>query len=345
MAKKAKKVVAVDSGEGTAQQKARDICLATIEKQFGKGSVFNLSAEDRLVNQFDGQCLETGIISLDRMLTNPFPRGRIIEIFGPESSGKTTIALQALASAQRKFPEYVGIIDAEHALDTKYMGVLGVDVDRTDISQPSTGEDALNIAEHMVRSGAYSAILIDSVAALVPKAEIEGNVGDSHMGLQARMMGQALRKLTALVHNTNVCLIFINQLRMKIGVMFGNPETTTGGNALKFYASQRIDVRRTATIKEGDIPVGATTKIKCVKNKVGVPFGTTELRMNFGYGFDPVDDILGLAEKFDIVEKNGAWYSYKGEKIGQGKANTVNYLRSNETILNTLKNEILEYDV
>lgn len=300
-------------------QKRIDAAIANIEKQFGKGAVMELGKRGALAVP----ALSTGIVSLDDALgVGGFPRGRVIEIFGPESSGKTTVALQVIAEAQKEGGA-CAVVDAEHALDPGYARKLGVDVDALLVSQPDNGEQALEITEALVRSGAIDVLLVDSVAALVPKAELEGQMGDSHMGLQARLMSQALRKLTGTVAKSKTILIFINQLRDKIGVMFGNPETTTGGKALKFYASVRLDVRRTGAIKEGDDVIGATSRIKIVKNKVASPFRECEPDMIFGKGFSRVRDIVKFAESKGIVEKSGSWYSFKGERLGQGQNNAV----------------------
>jgi recombination protein RecA len=310
--------------------KAHDLALATIEKAYGKGSVFNYGIDKPLE---EIPKYSTGILGLDIALGGGVPQGRIIEIYGPESSGKTTLTLEIAAQVQKATGSgKVGFIDAEHALDICYAEKLGVDVKNLDIAQPDNGEQALEICDIMVKSGAYSLVIVDSVAALTPKAELEGEMGDSHMGLQARLMSQALRKLTGSVSRTNCIVIFINQLRMKIGVMFGNPETTTGGNALKFYASVRMDIRRTGQVKEGEEVVANATKIKVVKNKVAPPFKEVELQIAFGKGFNKEHDLIEESVKAGVVEKSGAWYSYKNAKIGQGMANSCQYLVNNPEI-------------
>ena len=305
------------------KQKALDAALAQIEKQYGKGSVMKLGDKSANLNI---EVVPTGSLSLDIALgLGGMPRGRIIEIYGPESSGKTTVALHVVAEVQ-KMGGIAGFIDAEHALDPVYAKNIGVDIDNLYISQPDNGEQALEITETMVRSGAVDVIIVDSVAALVPKAEIDGEMGDSHVGLQARLMSQALRKLTAIISKSNCVVIFINQLREKVGVLFGNPETTTGGRALKFYSSVRLDVRRIETLKVGGEVVGNRTRVKVVKNKIAPPFKEAEFDIMFGKGISKEGDILDLAVSFDIINKAGAWYSYNGEKIGQGRENTKIYL-------------------
>lgn len=309
--------------------KALDAALGQIEKQFGKGSVMKLGDSGKDMNV---QTVPTGSLSLDIALgLGGVPRGRIIEIYGPESSGKTTVALHMVAEVQKR-GGIAGFIDAEHALDPVYAKNIGVDIDELYISQPDNGEQALEITETMVRSGAIDIIIVDSVAALVPKAEIEGDMGDSHMGLQARLMSQALRKLTAVVSKSNCIVIFINQLREKIGVMFGNPETTTGGRALKFYASVRMDVRRTESLKQGGEVIGNRTRIKVVKNKVAPPFKEAEFDIMFGKGISKESDILDLAVNLGIVQKSGAWFAYNNGKIGQGRENAKIYLRENPEV-------------
>lgn len=306
--------------------KALDAALGQIEKQFGKGSVMKLGASGKDMNV---QTVPTGSLSLDIALgLGGVPRGRIIEIYGPESSGKTTVALHMVAEVQKR-GGIAGFIDAEHALDPVYAKNIGVDIDELYISQPDNGEQALEITETMVRSGAVDIIIVDSVAALVPKAEIEGDMGDPHMGLQARLMSQALRKLTGIVGKSNCIVIFINQLREKLGVMFGNPETTTGGRALKFYASVRMDVRRTESIKQGGEVVGNRTRIKVVKNKIAPPFKEAEFDIMFGKGISKESDLLDLAVNLSIIQKSGAWFAYNEAKIGQGRENAKNFLREN----------------
>ena len=322
-----------------ADERARaiDLAFAQIEKQFGKGSIMRLGAKEAIVPI---SVISTGAISFDSALgVGGFPRGRVVEIFGPESSGKTTIALQVIASAQA-LGGMAAFVDAEHALDPGYAKKLGVDVDNLLVSQPDYGEQALEIAEQLVRSGAIDVLVIDSVAALVPKAELDGEMGDSHMGLQARLMSQALRKLTGIVSKSRTCLIFINQIREKIGVMFGNPETTTGGRALKFYASVRVDIRRIAAIKEGDQVIGSRTKVKVVKNKVAAPFRESEFDIVYGEGISKEGDLLDLAVNNNIVEKSGAWFSYKGERIGQGRENARQFLKDNKDVTTKVEAEV-----
>lgn len=310
--------------------KALDAALAQIERQYGKGSVMKLGDSGTNMNI---ETVPTGSLSLDLALgLGGFPKGRIIEIYGPESSGKTTVALHAVAEVQKQ-GGIAGFIDAEHALDPTYAKNIGVDIDNLYISQPDNGEQALEIAETMVRSGAVDIVIIDSVAALVPKAEIDGEMGDSHVGLQARLMSQALRKLTAVISKSNCIVIFINQLREKVGVMFGNPETTTGGRALKFYSSVRLDVRRIETLKKGTDVVGNRTRVKVVKNKVAPPFREAEFDIMFGEGISREGDILDLAVANDVVQKSGAWFAYLGEKIGQGRENAKLYLKENPEVL------------
>src|SRR5881409_225822 len=309
--------------------KAIDLAFAQIEKQFGKGSIMRLGSKEAIVPI---SVIPTGAISFDAALgVGGFPRGRVVEIFGPESSGKTTIALQVIAQAQ-KAGGMAAFVDAEHALDPIYAKKLGVDVDNLLVSQPDYGEQALEIAEALVRSGAIDVLVVDSVAALVPKAELDGEMGDSHMGLQARLMSQALRKLTGIVSKSRTCLIFINQIREKIGVMFGNPETTTGGRALKFYASVRVDVRRVASIKDGDEVVGSRTKVKIVKNKVAPPFREAEFDILYGEGISREGDLLDLAVDKNIIDKSGTWFSFQGERMGQGRENARQFLKDNPDI-------------
>lgn len=314
------------SGMAGEKQKALTAALAQIEKQFGKGSIMRLG--DAEIAQ-DIQVVSTGSLGLDIALgVGGLPRGRVIEIYGPESSGKTTLTLHAVAEMQ-KLGGTCAFIDAEHALDVQYAAKLGVDVNNLLISQPDTGEQALEIADALVRSGSIDLIVIDSVAALVPRAEIEGDMGDSLPGLQARLMSQALRKLTGTIKRTNSMIIFINQIRMKIGVMFGSPETTTGGNALKFYASMRLDIRRIGSIKKGDENVGNETRVKVVKNKVSPPFREAIFDIMYGTGISREGEIVDMGVEADIIEKSGAWYSYKGEKIGQGRDNSRDFLKAN----------------
>jgi recombination protein RecA len=311
------------------KMKALNAALGQIEKQFGKGSVMRLGDHDVVR---DIQAVSTGSLGLDIALgIGGLPRGRVVEIYGPESSGKTTLTLQVIAEMQ-KTGGTAAFIDAEHALDPSYAQKLGVDVDNLLISQPDTGEQALEIADMLVRSGSVDVVVIDSVAALTPKAEIEGEMGDSHMGLQARLMSQALRKLTANIKRTNTLVIFINQIRMKIGVMFGNPETTTGGNALKFYASVRLDIRRTGAIKKGEEVIGSETRVKVVKNKVSPPFKQAEFDILYGEGISREGEIIELGVIHKFIDKSGAWYAYSGDKIGQGKDNAREYLKENPQI-------------
>ncbi len=319
------------------RKKALSAALGQIEKQFGKGSVMRMG--DASANR-DIQAVSTGSLGLDVALgIGGLPRGRVVEIYGPESSGKTTLSLQVLAEAQ-KMGGTAAFVDAEHALDPVYAEKLGVDVDELLVSQPDTGEQALEITDMLVRSGAVDVVVVDSVAALTPKAEIEGDMGDSHMGLQARLMSQALRKLTGNIKRSNTLVIFINQIRMKIGVMFGNPETTTGGNALKFYASVRLDIRRIGAIKRGDEVVGNETRVKVVKNKVAPPFKQTEFDILYGEGVSREGEIIDMGVKQGIVDKSGAWYSYGKERIGQGKDNVRNFLKENPDLANEIDAKI-----
>ena len=319
------------------KNKALAAALSQIEKQFGKGSVMRLGDHD--VSR-DIQAVSTGSLGLDIALgVGGLPRGRVIEIYGPESSGKTTLTLQVIAEMQ-KMGGTAAFIDAEHALDPNYAQKLGVDVDNLLVSQPDTGEQALEIADMLVRSGSVDVVVVDSVAALTPKAEIEGEMGDSHMGLQARLMSQALRKLTANIKRTNTLVIFINQIRMKIGVMFGNPETTTGGNALKFYASVRLDIRRTGAIKKGDEIIGNETKVKVVKNKVSPPFKEAFFDILYGQGISREGEIIELGVAHKLVDKSGAWYAYNGEKIGQGKDNAREYLKEHPEIAHEIEAKV-----
>ncbi len=311
------------------KKKALDAALTQIEKTFGKGSVMKLGDQTAL----QVEAVPTGSLSLDIALgVGGVPRGRIIEIYGPESGGKTTVALHMVAEVQKR-GGIAGFIDAEHALDPTYARNIGVDIDNLYISQPDNGEQALEITETMVRSGAVDIVIVDSVAALVPKAEIDGDMGDSHVGLQARLMSQALRKLTGVISKSNCVVVFINQLREKVGVMFGNPETTTGGRALKFYSSIRLEVRRGEAIKQGGEVIGSHTKVKVVKNKVAPPFKTAEFDIMFGTGISMEGDVLDLAAECDIINKSGAWYAYNGEKIGQGRENAKQYLKDNPDVL------------
>ncbi len=317
--------------------RAVELALSQIEKQFGKGSIMRLGSKEAIVPI---SVISTGSISFDAALgVGGVPRGRVIEIFGPESSGKTTITLQIIAEAQ-KLGGLAAFVDAEHALDPLYARKLGVDIDNLLISQPDYGEQALEITEALVRSGAIDVLVVDSVAALVPKAELDGEMGDSHMGLQARLMSQALRKLTGTVSKSRTSLIFINQIREKIGVMFGNPETTTGGKALKFYSSVRIDIRRIAAVKDGDTVVGSRTKVKIVKNKVAAPFREAEFDILYGEGISREGDVLDLAVAQNVVDKSGAWYSYAGERIGQGRENVRAYLKEHRDTFTSIDNEL-----
>ena len=319
--------------------KALDAALVQIEKQFGKGAIMKLG--DPSV-QMNVETIPTGSLSLDLALgLGGIPRGRIVEIYGPESSGKTTVTLHMVAEVQKR-GGIAGFIDAEHALDPVYAKNIGVDIDNLYISQPDCGEQALEITETMVRSGAVDIIIVDSVAALVPKAEIDGDMGDSHVGLQARLMSQALRKLTAVISKSNCTVIFINQLREKVGVMFGNPETTTGGRALKFYSSVRLDVRRIESLKQGGEVIGNRTRVKVVKNKIAPPFKEAEFDIMFGEGISMVGDILDLAAENNIVNKSGAWYAYNGNKIGQGRENAKQYLRDNPEVCTEIERKVRE---
>ncbi|HYR83591.1 MAG TPA: recombinase RecA [Terriglobia bacterium] len=312
--------------ERTEKSRALDLAVSQIEKQFGKGSIMRLGGIDSTAAL---DAISSGSLSLDAALgVGGYPRGRVIEVFGPESSGKTTLTLHAIAEAQR-LGGTAAFVDAEHALDANYARKLGVDVENLLVSQPDSGEQALEIAEVLIRSGAIDIVVIDSVAALVPRAELEGEMGEAQMGLQARLMSQALRKLTGIVSKSKTCLIFINQIREKIGVMFGNPETTTGGRALKFYASVRVDVRRIASIKDGDAVTGSRTKAKIVKNKIAPPFREAEFDIMYGEGISKEGDLLDLAVDKSIVEKSGAWFSFQGERLGQGRENARQFLKDN----------------
>ncbi|MEE1375170.1 MAG: recombinase RecA [Clostridia bacterium] len=332
------------AGKSTAsaaenKEKALEQALEQIQKQYGKGAIMKLG-EEGLTGSVD--VISTGSISLDLATgVGGYPRGRIIEIYGPESSGKTTLTLHAIAEAQKAGGK-AAFIDAEHALDPVYAKNLGVDVDELLVSQPDTGEQALEICEMLARSGAIDLIVIDSVAALVPKAEIQGEMGDSHVGLHARLMSQALRKIAGTVNKTNTCVIFINQLREKIGVMFGNPETTTGGRALKFYASMRLDVRKIETLKRGDEMLGNRTRVKIVKNKVAPPFKKSEFDIMYGTGISLAGDVLDTAVESKIVDKAGSWYSYNGERIGQGRENVKDYLQSHEEMLEEIRKKVMD---
>jgi recombination protein RecA len=320
------------------KEKAVDSAMSQIERQFGKGSIMKLGSRPIV----DIPVISTGSIALDRALgVGGFPRGRVVEVYGPESSGKSTLALHAVANAQQQ-GGIAAFIDAEHALDEAYARRLGVNCDELLVSQPDTGEQALEIADMLLRSGAIDVIVIDSVAALVPRAEIEGEMGDAHMGLQARLMSQALRKLTGTIGKTNTCLIFINQIRMKIGIVFGNPETTTGGNALKFYASVRLDIRRMGSIKNGQDVVGNRTKVKVVKNKMAPPFKEAEFDIMYGEGISTVGDLLDIGAETGIIDKSGAWYSYEGERIGQGRENVKNFLKDNSDICAAINQRVRE---
>lgn len=318
------------------RKKALDAALSQIERQFGKGAVMRMGEQPREALP----AVSTGSLGLDIALgIGGLPYGRVVEIYGPESSGKTTLTLQVIAEAQKQ-GKTCAFVDAEHALDPNYAEKLGVDVDALLVSQPDTGEQALEITDMLVRSGAVDVIIVDSVAALTPKAEIEGEMGDHHVGLQARLMSQALRKLTGTVKQSNCLLIFINQIRMKIGVMFGNPETTTGGNALKFYASVRLDIRRTGAVKQGDEIVGNETRVKVVKNKVAPPFRQAEFQIMYGSGIYHMGEVIDLGVQQKLIEKAGAWYAYKGDKIGQGKANAARYLEENPKIALEIETQI-----
>ncbi len=322
-----------------SRKKALGAALGQIERQFGKGSIMRLGNDEPIAVE----AISTGSLGLDIALgIGGLPKGRIVEIYGPESSGKTTLTLQVAAQAQQKGGT-VAFIDAEHAMDPTYAEKLGVNVGDLLISQPDTGEQALEIADMLVRSGAVDVVIVDSVAALTPKAEIEGEMGDSHMGLQARLMSQALRKLTGNIKRSNTLVIFINQIRMKIGVMFGNPETTTGGNALKFYASVRLDIRRTGAIKKGDEVVGSETKVKVVKNKVAPPFREAFFDILYGEGISRLGEVIELGSNLGFVEKSGAWYSYQGERIGQGKENVRQYLKENPKMAQEIEAKIREH--
>ncbi len=326
-----------DDRQDRERAKAVELAVGQIEKQFGKGSIMRLGQKGA-IQPIDA--IPTGAISIDFALgVGGVPRGRVTEIFGPESSGKTTLALQVIAEAQ-KLGGMAAFVDAEHALDAAYAQKLGVDLDNLLVSQPDHGEQALEIVEVLVRSGGVDVVIVDSVAALVPKAEIEGEMGEAQMGLQARLMSQALRKLTGVVSKSKTCLIFINQLREKIGVMFGNPETTTGGRALKFYSSVRIDIRRIASIKDGDVVIGGRTRVKVVKNKVAPPFREAEFDVMYGEGISKTGDLLDLAVDKRIIEKSGAWFAYGGERLGQGRENAKQFLKENPEVYKTIEDRV-----
>ena len=319
------------------KEKALDLAITQIDRQFGKGSIMRLGSDRPNIGE---HVISTGCLSLDVALgVGGVPRGRIVEIYGPESGGKTTLALHIVSEAQKN-SGYAAFVDVEHALDPEYAKVLGVNTEDLLVSQPDTGEQALEITETLVRSGALDVIVLDSVAALVPKAELDGEMGDSHMGLQARLMSQALRKLTGTVSRSNTCVLFINQIREKIGIMFGNPETTPGGRALKFYSSQRLEIRRITTIKNGTDPVGNRVRVKVVKNKVAPPFKMAEFDIMYGQGISYIGDVLDLAVTGDIVQKMGAWYAYKDEKIGQGRENTKAFLEENHDLLSDIVKQV-----
>jgi recombination protein RecA len=325
------------TAEKAGKTKALGLALETIEKQFGKGSIMKLGE----AHKTNVETVSTGSLSLDIALGGGIPKGRVIEVYGPESSGKTTLTLHAIAEIQKQGGT-AAFIDAEHALDPAYAKKLGVDIENLLISQPDNGEQALEIAETLVRSNAVDLVVIDSVAALVPRAEIEGDMGDSHMGLQARLMSQALRKLTAVINRSHATVIFINQIRMKIGVMFGNPETTTGGNALKFYSSVRMDIRRISQIKQGDSIIGNRARVKVVKNKIAPPFRQAEFDIMYNKGISKSGDVLDLAVDYDIVEKSGAWFAYGGEKIGQGREAAKQALEDNPKLMDELTDKVRE---
>ena len=326
--------------DSSSKEKALDVAISAIKKQFGQGAIMRLNADETLYG--DQPVIPSGSIGLDIALgVGGYPRGRIIEIYGPESSGKTTLTLHAIAEAQ-KLGGIAAFVDAEHALDVDYARKLGVRVEDVLIAQPDTGEQALEIVETLVRSNAIDILVVDSVAALVPKAEIEGDMGDSHVGLQARLMSQALRKLVGVINSSKCTVFFINQIRMKIGVMFGNPETTTGGNALKFYASQRIDVRRIGAVKSGENAIGNRTRVKIVKNKVSPPFREAEFDILYGTGINKSGEVLDLAVTLNLVDKSGAWYSYNGDRMGQGRDNARLYLEEHPEVMESLEKKILE---
>jgi recombination protein RecA len=331
-----KELATISAGEG-GKSKALSLAIDSIEKTYGKGAIMKLGESHRS----NVETFSSGSLSLDIALGGGLPKGRVVEIYGPESSGKTTLTLHAIAAVQRTGGT-AAFIDAEHALDPAYAKRIGVDIDNLLISQPDNGEQALEIAETLVRSNAVDIIVIDSVAALVPRAEIEGDMGDSLPGLQARLMSQALRKLTGIISRSNTSIIFVNQIRMKIGIMFGNPETTTGGNALKFYASIRMDIRRTSQIKQGDAAIGNRTRVKVVKNKIAPPFREAEFDIMFNEGISYSGDVLDLAVQYEIVEKSGAWYAYNSEKIGQGREATKEYLKEHPKVLEEIAEKVRE---
>ena len=336
-AKEAKEAKGASNAMSEGKTKALGLALETIEKQFGKGSIMKLGER----HDVDVECIPTGSLGLDLALGGGLPKGRVIEIYGPESSGKTTLTLHAIAEVQKQGGT-AAFIDAEHALDPAYAKRIGVDVENLLLSQPDNGEQALEITETLVRSNAVDLIVVDSVAALVPRAEIEGDMGDSHMGLQARLMSQALRKLTGVISQSKATVIFINQIRMKIGVMFGNPETTTGGNALKFYASVRMDIRRTSQIKQGDSVIGNHCRVKVVKNKIAPPFREAEFDIMYNQGISRSGDIIDLAVKYDIVDKSGAWFAYNDQKIGQGREAAKTYLDQNPVVMEQVADQVRE---
>jgi len=337
--KKEEKTIGTPGESRSGRNAAIDLAVSSIEKQFGKGSILRLGADEK---PKDVQVVPTGSLALDIALgVGGLPRGRIVEIYGPESSGKTTLTLHAIAEAQKR-GGICAFVDAEHALDVVYARKLGVKTDDLLVSQPDNGEQALEIADMLVRSGAIDMVVVDSVAALVPKAEIEGEMGDSHVGLQARLMSQALRKLTGTIAKSNTLVVFINQIRMKIGVMFGNPETTTGGHALKFYASVRLDIRRIGAIKQGEKAIGNRTKVKVVKNKLAPPFREIEFDMMYGEGISKEGDILDLASEMNILEKSGAWFAWKGERIGQGRENAKEFLKANPDVAAAIEQAVLQ---
>jgi recombination protein RecA len=339
VAKDKEQMTVKDKEQQNNRMKALDLALAQLEKQFGKGTIMRLGADGAVA---EIAIIPSGSLGLDIALgIGGLPRGRIVEIFGPESSGKTTLSLQAVASAQAE-GGLAAFIDAEHALDMAYAKKLGVNTDDLLVSQPDTGEQALEITETLVRSGALDVVVVDSVAALVPRAELEGEMGDSHMGLQARLMSQAMRKLTAAISKSHTTVIFINQIRMKIGVMFGNPETTTGGNALKFYASVRLDIRRTDALKDGQEVVGNRVRVKVVKNKMAPPFRQADFDIMFNEGISRLGEVIDLGVEKGIIEKSGAWYAYKGDRIGQGRENAKQFLREQSTIANEAESRIRE---